>query len=260
MLLILGIGAFKPNISTQVGALYSPGDHRRDRAYSIFYVGINVGAFLAPLVCGTLAVQFGWHYGFGAAGRRHAASASRSIFAARGHCRPRSDRPHAPVARARTRLDAGERRAVLALIAICAPVTLVLGRLRSAGQHAHALGRGFHRSSVDSAVWRGEIPSPWFLALNPLMIFLFTPVLVRIWAAQGARNRALPDPQDGFWLPLRRARQSGDGRAAWSAAGKASALWLVGYFVLATIGELHVAPVGLGADLQAAPRRPWRRS
>ena len=66
--LILGIGAFKPNISAQVGALYPPGDRRRDRAYSIFYVGINIGAFAAPLVCGTLAVQFGWHYGFGAAG------------------------------------------------------------------------------------------------------------------------------------------------------------------------------------------------
>src|SRR5262249_59182706 len=50
--LILGNGAFKPNISTQVGGLYAPGDRRRDRAFSIFYVGINLGAFLAPLVCG----------------------------------------------------------------------------------------------------------------------------------------------------------------------------------------------------------------
>src|SRR6516164_8487385 len=68
LFLILGIGAFKPNISTQVGALYSPADHRRDRAYSIFYIGINIGAFLAPLICGALAVGYGWHYGFGAAG------------------------------------------------------------------------------------------------------------------------------------------------------------------------------------------------
>src|SRR4051812_12212044 len=66
--LILGIGAFKPNISSQVGALYPPGDPRRDRAYSIFYIGINLGAFLAPLVCGTLGTVFGWHYGFAAAG------------------------------------------------------------------------------------------------------------------------------------------------------------------------------------------------
>ena len=68
LMLILGIGAFKPNISSQVGALYPPGDVRRDRAYSIFYLGINIGAFLAPLVCGALAVQYGWHYGFAAAG------------------------------------------------------------------------------------------------------------------------------------------------------------------------------------------------
>src|SRR5579859_4907721 len=68
LFLIVGSGAFKPNISTQVGGLYAPGDQRRDRAYSIFYVGINVGAFLAPLVCGTLGEEAGWHYGFAAAG------------------------------------------------------------------------------------------------------------------------------------------------------------------------------------------------
>src|SRR6202040_633828 len=66
--LILANGAFKPNIVTQVGGLYAPGDHRRDRAYSVFYVGINLGAFLAPLVCGTLGEELGWHYGFAAAG------------------------------------------------------------------------------------------------------------------------------------------------------------------------------------------------
>src|SRR5262249_6115630 len=68
LMLILGNGCFKPNMSAQVGGLYSPGDPRRDRAYSIFYVGINLGAFLAPLICGTLGEDVGWHYGFAAAG------------------------------------------------------------------------------------------------------------------------------------------------------------------------------------------------
>src|SRR3974390_3063477 len=68
LMLILGNGAFKPNISTQVGELYAEGDPRRDRAFSIFYVGLNLGAFFSPLVCGSLAVAFGWHYGFAAAG------------------------------------------------------------------------------------------------------------------------------------------------------------------------------------------------
>ncbi|HMK37363.1 MAG TPA: oligopeptide:H+ symporter, partial [Desulfomonilaceae bacterium] len=68
LFLILGNGFFKPNISTQVGDLYVAGDPRRDRAFSIFYVGINLGAFFSPLVCGTLGEVYGWHYGFAAAG------------------------------------------------------------------------------------------------------------------------------------------------------------------------------------------------
>jgi POT family proton-dependent oligopeptide transporter len=68
LLLILGNGAFKPNVSTQVGGLYPEGDPRRDGAFTIFYMGINLGAFLSNLVCGTLAATLGWHWGFGAAG------------------------------------------------------------------------------------------------------------------------------------------------------------------------------------------------
>lgn len=61
LFLIVGNGAFKPNISTQVGNLYKPGDHRRDGAFTIFYMGINLGAFFSPLVCGTLGQTGGWH-------------------------------------------------------------------------------------------------------------------------------------------------------------------------------------------------------
>ena len=68
MFLIVGNGCFKPNISTQVGSLYPPGDPRRDRAFTIFYMGVNLGAFFSPLVCGTLGQLYGWGYGFAAAG------------------------------------------------------------------------------------------------------------------------------------------------------------------------------------------------
>ncbi|MEO8878685.1 MAG: oligopeptide:H+ symporter, partial [Polyangiaceae bacterium] len=66
--LVIGNGFFKSNISTQVGALYPPGDPRRDRAFNIFYVGINLGAFFSPFICGTLGEKVGWSYGFGSAG------------------------------------------------------------------------------------------------------------------------------------------------------------------------------------------------
>ncbi len=67
-LLIMGNGFFKPNISTIVGALYEANDPRKDSAFTIFYMGINLGAFLSPLICGTLGEKIGWQYGFGAAG------------------------------------------------------------------------------------------------------------------------------------------------------------------------------------------------
>ena len=67
-LLIIGNGFFKPNISTMVGGLYEQGDVRRDAGFTIFYLGINLGAFIAPLICGWLAARYGWHYGFAAAG------------------------------------------------------------------------------------------------------------------------------------------------------------------------------------------------
>ncbi len=67
-LLIVGNGFFKPNISTLVGTLYKQGDARRDAGFTIFYMGINIGAMLAPIICGWLGVTYGWHYGFGAAG------------------------------------------------------------------------------------------------------------------------------------------------------------------------------------------------
>jgi proton-dependent oligopeptide transporter, POT family len=68
--IVLGTGLFKPNVSTMVGQLYAEGDPRRDAGFTIFYMGINVGAFLGPIVCGYLAqtAGFGWHWGFAAAG------------------------------------------------------------------------------------------------------------------------------------------------------------------------------------------------
>ena len=114
LVLILGNGAFKPNISTQVGTLYAPGDPRRDRAFSIFYVGINLGAFLAPLVCGTLGEELGWHYGFAAAGvgMTHRACDLSLRLAAR--CRPTCAAacwPQGKRAAARPRRMARDRRA-----------------------------------------------------------------------------------------------------------------------------------------------------
>jgi proton-dependent oligopeptide transporter, POT family len=251
--LILGIGAFKPNISTQVGALYAPGDQRRGRAYSIFYVGINIGAFLAPLVCGTLAVQFGWHYGFGAAGVGMLVSLGIYLY---GLPTLPADASTPALANETKPLEPGERRALLMLIVVCAPVALFWAAYDQQGNTILLWAEDFTDRAIDLGFWRGEIPSPWFLALNPLMIFAFTPLLVGLWARQGRRGSEPPPVGKMAFgclcVALANLVMAG---AAGTAAGKASALWLIGYFVLATIGELHLAPVGLALISKAAPAR-----
>src|SRR3954447_8511377 len=122
LVLIFGNGAFKPNISTQVGTLYAPGDHRRDRAFSIFYVGINLGAFLAPLICGTLGEEIGWHYGFGAAGIGMLIGLATYLYASR--TLPPDERSRAKLEhRTREPLTTTEGRALAALLVLCLPLS-----------------------------------------------------------------------------------------------------------------------------------------
>jgi proton-dependent oligopeptide transporter, POT family len=256
-LLILGIGAFKPNISTQVGALYARGDHRRDRAYSIFYVGINIGAFLAPLVCGALAVQYGWHYGFGAAGVGMLVSLAIYLLGSRTLSADELQRGRraatAPYSQSASR---DERRDVRTLIGVCAVVALFWAAYDQQGNTIILWAEDFTDRSIDLRFWRGEVPSPWFLALNPLMIFVLTPLIVRLWAWQGQRNsEPAPVSKMAFGCLCLALANLVMAAAAVTATGKASPLWLVGYFLLATLGELHLAPVGLALVSKLAPAR-----
>jgi proton-dependent oligopeptide transporter, POT family len=254
LMLILGVGSFKPNISTQVGALYSEADARRLRAYSIFYVGINLGAFLAPLVCGTLGEEAGWHYGFGAAGVG-------MLIGLAIYLRGLRTLPPNAVKADRTRkppLETGERRAMLALLVVYAPVPLFWASYDQQGNTIMLWAEDFTARSIWFASWHGEIPTTWFLALNPLMIFAFTPLVIRWWAWQrkhGIEPSALGKMALGYaGLALANMVMAG---AAWRIGDgdKASPFWLAAYFVLVTLGELHLAPVGLDLVSRLAPAR-----
>ena len=255
LMLILGIGAFKPNISTQVGDLYAAGDPRRDRAYSIFYVGINIGAFLAPLICGTLAVAFGWHAGFAAAGVAMLVSVGIYLHGSRWLAADKI-RSVSTADHAKASLDPAQRRSVLALLLVCALVSLFWAAYDQQGNTIVLWAEDFTDRSIDLLFWRGEIPTPWFLALNPLMIFVFAPAIVRLWTWQSRRGSepfSIRKMAFGcLCVALANLVMSG---AAWSATsgGKVSALWLVGYFGFATSGELYLAPVGLALISKVAP-------
>ena len=254
--LILGSGAFKPNISTQVGGLYAPGDPRRDRAYSIFYVGINLGAFLAPLICGTLGEELGWHYGFAAAGVGMTIALAvyllRRADAAAGRC----TRPKA-TGLDKKPLDRDEWRAILALMALFLPTTLFWATYEQQGNTIVLWADGHTDRTIDLIVWQGEIPVTWFQAFNPFMIFAFTPFIIEFWAWQEKRgmepSTVTKMALGCFGIALSYLIMAG---TAWSAgSGSATWWWLFAYFVVITIGELYVSPIGLSLVSKVAPAR-----
>ncbi len=254
--LILGNGAFKPNISTQVGGLYPPGDHRRDRAYSIFYVGINVGAFLAPLVCGTLGENAGWHYGFAAAGVGMLIGLSIYLYAL--PLLPPDELQRAQAAHIEKRpLTRDERRAVLALLVLFVPTALFWATYEQGGNTIVLWADANTDRTIELFGYSAEIPTTWFLAFNPFMIFAFTPFVVALWTRQAERGS---EPSTVAKMALGCCGVALSylimAIAAWKASGgHASWLWLLAYFVVITIGELYLSPIGLSLVTKIAPLR-----
>ena len=256
-MLILGNGAFKPNMSAQVGGLYAPGDRRRDRAYSIFYVGINLGAFLAPLVCGTLGEELGWHYGFTAAGV--GMTIALAVYLCAMPSLPPDELHKAKAAGIERRpLDRDEWRSVLALLVLFVPTTFFWATYEQQGNTIALWADDYTDRSIDLIVWRGEIPTTWFQAFNPFMIFAFTPFIVALWAWQARRgsepSTVVKMSLGCFGVAIANLIMVG---AAWQSAGApdASWLWLLGYFVVITIGELYLSPIGLSLVSKVSPTR-----
>jgi POT family proton-dependent oligopeptide transporter len=255
LVLILGNGAFKPNISTQVGSLYAPGDPRRDRAFSIFYVGINLGAFLAPLVCGTLGEDFGWHYGFGAAGVGMLIGLAVYLYATR--TLPPDVRSQTLAAGAPQPFGHDEWRAIGALILLALPVTFFWATYEQQGNTIALWADDFTDRSVNLLVWSGQIPVTWFQAFNPFMIFAFTPFIVALWRRQAASGREpssiVKMAYGCFGVAL--ANMIMVAAVFASGGGKSSWLWLAAYFVVVTIGELYLSPTSLSLVTKVAPAR-----
>jgi POT family proton-dependent oligopeptide transporter len=244
-LLILGNGAFKPNISTQVGRLYAPGDPRRDRAFSIFYVGINLGAFLAPLVCGTLGEELGWHYGFAAAGVGMTTGLIIYLFAT--PALPKENFAKRTVAR--QPLDAAARRSIVALLFLFLPVSLFWGIYEQQGNTIVLWASEF----TDRRLFGWDIPVTWFQALNPFMIFAFTPFIVSLWRRQGAREPSTVVKMAIGCFLASLAYLVLVVAASVSAGAQASWLWLFLYFVVLTVGELYLSPTSLSLVTKVAP-------
>ena len=260
LLLILGNGMFKPNISTMVGGLYEPGDPRRDGAFTIFYMGINLGAFMSPLVCGTLGEKYGWHWGFGAAGVGMGLGLLAYLW---GQNKYLGDVGLAPaqrqamtgeIERTPTRLTKEEKDRIAVILILSLFVIFFWAAFEQAG----GLMNLYTDQKVDRHVFGWEVPTTWFQAVNPAIIVMFGPVFAALWVWLGRHKKDPPTPMKmgigllllsfGFVLMMAASKQS-------EAVGKAGLYWVIGAYFFHTIGELCLSPVGLSMVTKLAPAR-----
>lgn len=245
----LGNGLFLPSLPSQIDDLYEPGDPRVGWAYNVYYVGVNVGGFLAPLICGTLGELYGWHWGFGAAGIGMLGGLCIYLWGQR--YLPEAAR-HPAVGRGTEAKGRFDRGTVLLLAGIFLAVTIFRGAYEQIGNTV-ALWADV---GVDRSAGGWSIPMTWFISLNPLLVMVMTPPLLVWWrrrAEAGAGQRPARKMATGalivaaayLLLAALEAVQGGH-RSHW--------LWLAAFFAILTFGELFILPTGLGLFARLAPK------
>jgi proton-dependent oligopeptide transporter, POT family len=312
-LIVVGTGLLKPNISTMVGELYPEGGARRDAGFSIFYMGINLGAFIAPLVTGFLGETINWHLGFAAAGVGMVLGVVQYVLGDR-HLGSAGLQPNVAMEPAR-RAGEGSRAlgpglvatlflflAMLQLFGVVDLTTAVglaaaggvvivtlsafyFGYMFVAGgldpterkrlaviavlfvfsavfwsgfEQAGSSLNLFARDLTDRVIGGWEMPASFLQSVNSLFIILLAPVFAWLWIWLHRRNAEPSSPMKfafgllslglGFLVMV--------GASARVAAGvQVSPLWLVATYLLHTIGELALSPVGLSTVTKLAPQR-----
>jgi POT family proton-dependent oligopeptide transporter len=246
----LGNGLFLPTLPSQINDLYKADDPRRPWAYNVYYVGVNLGAFLAPLICGFLGEKYGWHWGFGAAG---VGMLSGLFIYLWGKPYLPDEQAQAVPARPASATSHRGRDTVLLLLGIGLAVTIFRGAYEQIG-NTFAL---WMRDDVDRMIGGVQIGAAMFFSLNPLLVMVMTPLLLARWKRQAEQGRELSPTRKmavgalivaaSYLLVAGAEAFSGGGRAHW--------LWLLSYFVIFTLGELYILPNGLGVFARLAPQR-----
>jgi len=265
-LIVSGVGLLKPNISTMVGGLYAPGDNRRDSAFTIFYIGINLGAFIASLVVGYVGERIGWHYGFGLAGigmllgqiifitgqkhLTHVGNLERTLSSSGAQI-------------AHPAFDKADKDRIKALLISFLIVVVFWGAFEQAGGFMNLYTDAFVNRDIGSF----NVPASWFQSLNPFFIIVFGGVMSGLWIWLAKRNKepssiakmGLGTAVMGFGFVLMMGASFSRG-AGWlqletDSALKAGMGWVIGAYLLHTLGELMLSPVALSFITKTAPKR-----
>ena len=257
---MIGTGLLKPNVSTLVGSLYEPGDKRRDAGFSIFYMGINLGAFIGPLIAGYLAQRVDWHIGFASAGVGMMLGVTQYILGRR-RLKPALDKlVQEPKNSARAQrgthggFGAEEWKRVAAVVVFFVFASLFWGGYEQGGSTLNLFADRYTRLSI----FGYSFPSSWFQSVPAAFVIVLAPVMAWVWLRLGKREPSSPAK---FVLgllfgglcflilvPAAMVAQSGPKVLV-------SPLWLVAAYFVVEIGELSVSPVGLSVVTKLAPVR-----
>ena len=254
--IVLGVGMLKPNISTMVGGLYKQGDVRRDKGFTIFYIGINLGAFLSSLVVGYVGENYGWHYGFGLAGIGMAFGVAQYVWGQKylshvgnflGASSQTSEVMDAPLTKV-------EKDRIVVLLISFLLVILFWGAFEQAG----GLMNIYTMEKTDRMIGDWMVPASWFQSINAMFIIFFGSAVAGYWANRKLKGKTstslfkmiigLIVMGTGFFFMTA-------ATAEYEATGSSAMYWLVLAYLFHTIGELCLSPVALSYITKLAPMK-----
>ena len=283
LLLIIGNGFFKPNISTLVGGLYKDGDSRRDAAFTIFYMGINLGAMIAPLVIGVVtdnmfattnedgSISYGYRYGFLVSGI--GMLLGQVIFNLLGTkylgdlgTKPVGAVSDTEVAKVQKsinpetgkELDEKDEKQRISVIFIL----LIFAVFFWAGFEQAGSSLSLYTDKyIDRSIGSFEIPTSWFQSVNPLFIVTLAPLFTLFWASPIGRRLTTPVKMGvgmiilgvGFLFMIGAVAERSANGDVDDVNNKAALMWLIMTYLLHTIGELCISPVGLSVVTKLSP-------
>lgn len=255
-LIVAGVGMLKPNISTMVGGLYKPGDIRRDKGFTIFYIGINIGAFLSSLIVGYVGEVYGWHYGFGLAAIGMALGLIQYLLGQKhlkyvGNNTNKSIDPEEKAAMKRPLSKIEKDRMVVLFISFLL-VIVFWGAFEQAG----GLMNIYASEKTNRMLMGWEVPASWFQSLNAMFIILFGTIVAAYWAKRKLKGKistslfkmciGLVIMGTGFFFMTAAS-------AEFNSQGSSAMYWLVLAYLFHTIGELCLSPVALSYITKLAP-------
>ena len=264
-LIILGNGFFKPNISTIVGELYPPKDPRRDSGFTIFYMGINVGAFIAPFVCGYLgqpdsvaniAEAYKWKYGFMAAGTGMVIGliwylVSQKKYLGEIGLYPVTDTKAVDHVDNKP-LTSEEIDKIKAIFTFVFFAVFFFAFFEQAGTSLNF----FAEEATKLDLGFIKLKASYFQAVNPICVVIFAPIFAKMWIRMGDKNPSIPVKFGwGLFLQGIAFMIIAIGASIYTAQGPVSALWLVFCYFFCTMGELCLSPVGLSMVTKLAPAK-----